>query len=89
MVSCERPGPIQHTAQKKEKCICTCIDEYVNKSPLAYPGILPFVGHGDNIFVMEMNPFPCIAAQLARLRWFGLVRIPLKPLLHYVVVELL
>ena len=55
----------------------------------AHPGILPLVGHGDDVPVEEVSPVLSVAAPLAGLRGFGLVRVSINPGLHDVVVELL
>src|SRR5438067_10971897 len=59
-----------------------------SKVPRGVPGILPLVGHGDNVGVVEMLPLT-IAAKLSPRGWSGGVRIASEPLLHDVVVELL
>lgn len=57
-------------------------------SPPAHPGVLPLVRHGDHVSVEQVLPVLGIAATLARLWRLWLVRIPIHPRLHNVMVEL-
>ena len=56
--------------------------------PCGVPGILPFVGHGDDVGVVQMRPL-VIAAVAALRRRRRIARIAFEPLLHHVVIELL
>ena len=58
------------------------------KVPGCIPGVLPFVGHGDDVRIVEMAPFPVSpVCALSGRRWLS--RIAIEPLLHDVVIELL
>ena len=56
--------------------------------PRREPGVLPFVGHRDDVRIVQVPPLP-IPSVLALARWFRLPRIPIEPLVDVEVVELL
>jgi hypothetical protein len=56
--------------------------------PGRIPGVFPFVGHGDNVFVVEMVPV-VVARPLALARGRRASRVTGEPALHVEVIKLL
>ena len=56
--------------------------------PSCIPRIFPFVGHGDNVSVVQVGPL-MVAALPAFLRWGRIAWVAFQPVFDYVVIELL
>ena len=62
-------------------------DAVKGQIPGGIPGVLPFVGHGDNVKIVEMLPF-VVASLAAGVRQRLHARVPVNPLLDIIVVKL-
>ena len=63
-------------------------DHVERQIPGGVPGVFPFVGHGDDVAVVEVDPI-CVAARGAGGRGRRLLRVALQPVLNDVMIELL